>query len=388
MKTEKLLIAVLIVMIFAATVYTKVFSKNNEGMESGISSSAEQTNSSGQLVAENSPVKSSMTAYKKYCNARFDFALSYPDIFTESCESDNGDGITYKSPDNTYTLKIWGANNIKNSTGKTLLADAKNRVSHISDRKADGNFFSIEYGGGGNGKEITFYECGLVSGDKIFNFLFSYPTEEKNRFAPVIARMTEELKKNGKQVSNSAYTPLLKALCLSEALHYDSFKTEPDHITANYTIFNLVTKGNFRWKNKLKVQDGAYWFSRGPESEETDTTGMTYIAPEKLYLDYFANSNYIYPPIEMDSLVSGNQMGIAVRMVKLPYDVDVKVNNITVKNDKTMIESAISRISVKDGKQTVVGNAVITLKKDAKGFFGYRIVSFQPKYPKFADIKL
>lgn len=391
MKTEKLLIAVLIVIIFTATVYTKVFSNNNGGREAAGKASVEQGNSSGQLIAESSPAKSSKIQYKKYCNARFGFALSYPDIFTESCESDNGDGITYKAVDDTYTLKIWGSNNINNSTGKTLLADAKNRVSHISAEKADGNFFRIEYGGGGNGKEITFYECGLVSGDKIFSFLFSYPADEKERFAPVVTRMTDELKKNGAkkaEQANAAYAPLLKALCLSEVLHYNSFNVQADRATINYTIFSLVSKGDFRWKDKLKPEDGSIYFSRGPESEEADTTGRTYIAPEKLYIDYFAGGKYEYPDIEIDHLVSGNQMGMAVRLTKLPYDVDVKVNNISVKNDKTIIDAEISRISIKDGKQTAVGNAVITLKKDTKGFFGYKIVSFQPKYSRFADLKV
>lgn len=391
MKTEKLLIAVLIVLIFSATVYTKVFSNNNGGNETAGAVSVEHGNYSGQLIAENSPVKSSKIEFKNYCNARFGFGLSYPDIFKESCESDNGDGITYKTADDTYTLKIWGSNNIKKSTGKSLLAEAKTRVSHISGEKAEDNFFSIEYGGGGNGKEINFYECSVVSGEKIFSFLLSYPTEEKARFAPIIARMTHELRKNGVKEANrlnTVYTPLVKALCLSEALHYNSFNGQADRTTINYTIFSLVSKGDFRWKDKLTPDDGSIYFSVGPESEETDTTGKTYIAPEKLYLDYFAAGKYEYPDVEIDHLVSGNQMGIAVRLTKLPYDVKVKVNNVSVKNDKTIIEAEITRISIKDGKNTTIGNAVITLKKDSKGFFGYRIVSYQPKYAKFADVKV
>ncbi len=386
MKTEKILIALLIVLIFSATVYTKVFSNN-----STIKASVEQGGPSGQLIAEDSPEESSKIEYKKYCNARFGFALSYPDIFKESCESDNGDGITYKTVDDKYTLKIWGSNNINNSTGKTLLAEAKERVCYISEEKTEGNFFSIQYGGGGDGKEITFYESGLVSGDKILSFLFSYPTNEKDRFAPVIARMTDELKKNDVKKpdkSKAPYTHLLKALCLSEALHYNSFSGQADRTTINFTIFSLVSKGDFRWKDKLKPEDGSIYFSRGPESEETDTTGKTYIAPEKLYLDYFAAGKYEYPHIEIDHLVSGNQMGMAVRLTQLPYDVDVKVNKVSVKNDKTIIEAEISRISIKDGKNTTIGNAIITLKKDTKGFFGYRIISYQPKYAKFVDVKV
>lgn len=131
--------------------------------------------------------------YKIYSNDRFGFKLSYPDVFVKSTESDNGDGITLESSDGSYKLLIWGANNIFNKTGNDLLEDAKSRVAYISKEFSEKSFYRLLYSGGGDGEEITFYECSYIVGDKILSYKFSYPSAEKDKFTPIISYMTEDL---------------------------------------------------------------------------------------------------------------------------------------------------------------------------------------------------
>lgn len=131
---------------------------------------------------------------KAYSNPRFGYQLSYPDIFTKSSASDNGDGISLQSGNGSATLKIWGSYNINDSTGKTLLEESKTRVSHILSESNDDQFYTIVYEGGGDGQPILFHECGFISGGTIISYVISYPEEEKDKYSSAISRMTEELK--------------------------------------------------------------------------------------------------------------------------------------------------------------------------------------------------
>lgn len=134
--------------------------------------------------------------YNTYANARFGYSLDYPDLYSASRESDNGDGVTLESDDGIYTLRIWGSYNVLNDSGKTLLADARERVTDIYEEYAEEKFYRIEYGGGVNEKPSFFYECGYITGDCLLGFIIQYPEEEQDEFNAIIARMTDNLKTN------------------------------------------------------------------------------------------------------------------------------------------------------------------------------------------------
>lgn len=149
-----------------------------------------------QTVTINSSALPKTIEYKTYTNDIMAYSLSYPDIFDASMETDDGNGISMETADHLYNLKIWGAmNSIKQSSGQDLLAEAKNRVAHITSEYADDTFYRLAYLGGGNGQEITFYECGFISADKIVYFCVSYPSNQEAVFSNVINYMTKELTK-------------------------------------------------------------------------------------------------------------------------------------------------------------------------------------------------
>ncbi|GJM32223.1 MAG: hypothetical protein DHS20C18_12240 [Saprospiraceae bacterium] len=52
-------------------------------------------------------------ATEEYCNKRFNYCLQYPsDYFLKMEKSDNGDGITLKTPDEAIDLQVTGSYNV------------------------------------------------------------------------------------------------------------------------------------------------------------------------------------------------------------------------------------------------------------------------------------
>ena len=146
-----------------------------------------------QTVSINSGITSTIN-YETYTNTKFGYSMPYPNIYDASLESDNGDGVSMETAGGLYRLKMWGAYNIENSSGQDLLVEAKNRVSHISAQSANQNSYVIEYRGDGDGQELVFSEYGFLAGDRIIGFIIMYPSQDKEKFAEVIAHITAGLR--------------------------------------------------------------------------------------------------------------------------------------------------------------------------------------------------
>ncbi|HWP98097.1 MAG TPA: copper amine oxidase N-terminal domain-containing protein [Syntrophomonadaceae bacterium] len=345
-------------------------------------------NADTQTVNISSSVPLSPFEYATYTNARFDYSMPYPNIFDASMESDNGDGVTMETAGGLHKLKIWGAYNSNQSTAKNLLAEANKRVSNISSQNSDEVSYHIEYLGGGDGQELVFSEHAFLEGDKIIGFTLTYPIQDRDKFVDVPSYIISGLMCPITQDTiDKDFSPLIKAICLSESLHYDSFNAEPDNVTTTYTLFKLVSSNEFSWNNQLQAVDGDYYFSNGPESENADKGGGTYMAPQLLYQDFFTSGTYKYPPADLGFLIEGTQTGIAVHLKTIPVDVDVEISSVDKENNTTKLLVTVSRISDQN-KNELLGDAVITLKQDSASYFGYTIVSYKPLYSKFDDMKL
>lgn len=331
--------------------------------------------------------------FKDYVNKKFGYTVSHPDLFTKTQTLENNAGVRLSNDKGTIGLEIWAEVATGKETGKELLAEAKTRVAHISREEAGGKCYAVDYEGGGkDGNTIIFFERGYASGKNIIRFIMSCPGKEKARFAAYVEKMYAKKTVSmvdSFSIQNDVPSALINAICFSQALHYNSFKGVPDGATVNLTLHNLVTNGNFRWKNKLKVTDGAYYFSRGPESETADPHKKgTYISPEMLYADFFKAGKYAYPPSELVKFVEGTQTGIAIHTKKIPYSVNTKIISTEEKNGLTLVKVNIIRTEAKSDKKDTVGDAVVTIAKDPKAFLGYKVVSFEPQYKRFADINL
>jgi len=128
-----------------------------------------------------------------YENPIYGYSLSYPMIYGQLLESDSGDGVTMTSTDGLYSLTIWAAYNIDESTGTSLLEGAKSRVAYITEEYSDENFYSLAYEGGGNETALRFVESGYVTSDLAVFYILSYPLDEVSSFTDVILRMDTEL---------------------------------------------------------------------------------------------------------------------------------------------------------------------------------------------------
>ncbi len=142
-------------------------------------------------------ISNTSSTFKTYSNERFGFSLSYPDIYTKTTESDNGDGVSMESADQLHNLKIWGGYNVNNSSGVDLMNIAKNRVSNITHDYAEDHIYRLEYSGG-NDTPIIFNEVGCVDADQVRGFIISYPEKEKESYTDIVTKMSDELTKNTK----------------------------------------------------------------------------------------------------------------------------------------------------------------------------------------------
>ncbi len=77
----------------------------------------------------------------RYCNARFDFCLNYPNqLFTQKDKSDNDDGVRLTSADGKFCLEASGSYNVANwsltdiydFTFQDITADHPDEVKYIS----------------------------------------------------------------------------------------------------------------------------------------------------------------------------------------------------------------------------------------------------------------
>lgn len=149
-----------------------------------------------QTVTIKSPGLPPTIEYKTYTNDINGFSLSYPNIFDASIDADDGTGVSMETADGLYNLKIWSVmNNIKKSTGQDLLAEAKTQANNVTAEYADDKVYHLTYSEGGDGPELSFYECGMISADKIVFFRISYPIGQEVIFSPITVKMTRELTK-------------------------------------------------------------------------------------------------------------------------------------------------------------------------------------------------
>jgi hypothetical protein len=131
--------------------------------------------------------------WQLYINPRFNYSLSYPDIYESYEEPDNGDGIYMTTLDGRYTLRIWASYNIFESNGFSLYEEAKKNYAYITNDYADEYRYSLTYEGGLDGEAIEFVENCYVTPNAQVYYIMSYPMVDKNNFDAINESMQAEL---------------------------------------------------------------------------------------------------------------------------------------------------------------------------------------------------
>ncbi len=315
-----------------------------------------------------------------YQNERFDYEFTFPLIFQSMRENADNSGLSMASAEGDYTLTVQASFNVENQTGHILLAQAKNRSSHIIESNSSDEHYALVYTdhGGKDGKEKIFSEYGVVDKNRIVKYLFIYPLEDHEYLKKEIFLSLQP---------QESYIDLVSALSFSQMLHYDSFteNSGPDALTQNMVLFYLVQAGLFENSTIVDRTGKNIYFDNFPGSEGSVKENMVYLSPDKLYAVYFAQGTYKYPPLAFP-LATGTQTGLTINNIELPYQDMSEIKEVKDAGDYKVVSINLKRATGNTAQ--TLGTATITLKKDPHSYFGYTIASYTAKYNKFSDLKL
>lgn len=161
----------------------------------------ETTESAGNNVQhrdsdfEKSGVDNGEILYNSYKNLRYGFSVDIPD-FLNGGQSDNGDGITYQSNDNTVSVVAYGSHSPKvfyeNPTIQSAYDDEVATRGCTPSYKANGdNWFVISWEDGENIK----YERYILNTDGTENvLLMTYPKNKAKEMDEIVTKISLSFK--------------------------------------------------------------------------------------------------------------------------------------------------------------------------------------------------
>lgn len=133
----------------------------------------------------------------QYCNARFNYCISYPDQLRPQPESDNGDGRHFTLKNSSSSIAVYAAN--------TPSALSQKDAEYLKQVKADAHQHKVAYESlKGNryaysyltSTDHIFYGWVIVKNGSDYHLEFEYSQSEKATFDPIIKQMTQSLKTN------------------------------------------------------------------------------------------------------------------------------------------------------------------------------------------------
>jgi len=132
--------------------------------------------------------------WASYANPRFGTRLAYPaDLFGRGVESDNGDGVTMRSPDGA-TLAVFGANNVDDDTPSQYvrsLIGGSGRYAHLTYRLVRPGIAVLS---GVSGGRVYYERYRFARDGTIHAFVLEYPLARRARYDGLVARMSASLR--------------------------------------------------------------------------------------------------------------------------------------------------------------------------------------------------
>ena len=133
----------------------------------------------------------------QYCNARFNYCVSYPDTLHPQREADNGDGRHFTLPSSASSIAVYAGNTpgVLGQTDAEFLKQLKSDTHQhkVAYESFKGNRYAYSY--------LTptghiFYGWVIAKVGSDYHMEFEYPQSEKAAFDPIIKQMTQSLKTN------------------------------------------------------------------------------------------------------------------------------------------------------------------------------------------------
>ena len=127
---------------------------------------------------------------ERYRNARFGYTIDVPiDLFTPQGESANGDGQTYLGYGGETMLLVWASHLVDNPTlEEAALSWTQGR--DVTYKRLKGDWFVMS--GYGEGK--IFYQKTIIRNGVGYNFILSYPPNERHIYDPVCGQLVKSFK--------------------------------------------------------------------------------------------------------------------------------------------------------------------------------------------------
>ena len=219
-------------------------------------------------------------------------------------------------------------------------------------------------------KEEAVAEAFFAKGEVLKEAVFQYITKLK------------ELEYNYEFCYDTSYRNILQQIAQCEIFHYDAFISEPDEITTNLLIQNMVNFSGEYTKKDDCYDKGAYYFSsidrKGKERKE-------YILPQQLYSNYFVKGSYQFSD-QVEGIESYEDGFLVVANEELPLVATVK-EQLTMRDGNQL--STLIQIGIIDnetGLETKVGRAEVTLEYDVT-LMRWKVKGFVPRYEQLPELE-
>jgi hypothetical protein len=131
--------------------------------------------------------------YDTYCNARFEYCISYPQgLLDPQPEADNGDGRKFLSSDHEVLMLVYGQNNALDETlaGKYAEASANKAGRRVSYKLKKEKWFVVS----GIKNDRIFYQKTMFRNGQFLTFSIEYPETKKKQFDPIASKISSSFK--------------------------------------------------------------------------------------------------------------------------------------------------------------------------------------------------
>ncbi len=127
--------------------------------------------------------------YNTYCNARYNYCITYPSSLIPQKEADNGDGRKFLSKDKNVVLIVYHTYGIQ-ETPEMNLKEEYNRLlkdSEVTYKVFKQNWFVVS----GYKQNKIFYQKSYIDEDGLKIFILEYPVDQKDKWNRECGKISE-----------------------------------------------------------------------------------------------------------------------------------------------------------------------------------------------------
>lgn len=163
-----------------------IFSCNGSGSEQPINKAAVAAEKDGATDAAAARGKDSLTLYREYCNARYQYCLNYPSkLLIPQPESENGDGRVFLDQKGNEIVRVYGSYYNDEADAESIAGQYRELLKEgegaginrpiILEHQLQENAYLVSWQLGGR----IFYQKGVLKQDAIATLLVQFEESAK-----------------------------------------------------------------------------------------------------------------------------------------------------------------------------------------------------------------